>query len=53
MWGKARADPNIVSPLPNKSDSGQAGDQTTVLLFSPKIFVYVSLIIIVSHYIKN
>ena len=33
-------------PLPNKSDITQAADQTTVLLFLPKILVYVSLIII-------
>ena len=38
-------EPNIVSSLPNKSDIEQAADQTTVLLFTPKILVNVSLII--------
>ena len=36
------ASPNISSPLPNKSDVGQAADQTTVLLPPPKSLVYVS-----------
>ena len=30
----------IGSPLPNKSDIGQAADQTTVLLFPPRISVF-------------
>ena len=36
------AEHNIGSPLPNKSDIGKAPDQTTVLLFPPRILVYVS-----------
>ena len=34
LFGKG--EPNIGSPLPNKSDIGQAADQTTVLLFPPR-----------------
>ena len=43
----------IGSPLPNKSDIGQAVDQTTVLLFPPRILVYVSLIIMRNNYFKS
>ena len=42
-----------MSLLPNKSDIGQATDQTTVLLFPPRILVYVSLTIMRSNYIKT
>ena len=34
-----KADPSIGSPLPNKSDIGQAADQTTVLLFQPRMLI--------------
>ena len=33
------ASPYIGSPLPNKSDIGQAADQTTVLLFPPRMLI--------------
>ena len=44
------ASPNIGSPLPNKSDIGQAADQTTVLLFSPRILI---LLVIKGNYYKS
>ena len=44
------ASPNIRSPFQNKSDTGQAADQTPVLLFPPKIWDYVSLTIMRSNY---
>ena len=47
------SEPILGSPLPNKSDIGQAVDQTTVLLFPPRILVYVSLTIIRDNYFKN
>ena len=42
-----------LSLLPNKSDIGQAADQTTLLLFPPRILVYVSLTIMRSNYVKT
>ena len=51
-WAKRKLSP-ILSPLPNKSDIGQAADQTTVLLFPPRILVYVSLTIMRSNYVKT
>ena len=33
----------IGSPLPNKSDIGQAADQTTVLLFPPRISIFLTI----------
>ena len=40
----------IGSPLPNKSDIGQAADQTTVLLFPPRISI---LLRIGFNYLKS
>ena len=49
-----KAELNIGSPLPNKSDTGsdtgQAADQTTVLLFPPRML---SLLIIRGNYFKS
>ena len=39
ILGEASAEPNIGSPLLNKSNIGQAADQATILLFSPGILV--------------
>ena len=41
---------SAAAPLPDKPDTGQAADQTTVSLFSPKILVYISLAITRSDY---
>ena len=49
---KYKQSPISVS-LPNKSDIEQAVDQTTVLIFSPRILVYISLTIMITNYIKN
>ena len=51
-WAKLTLS-QYLSLLPNKSDIGQAADQTTVLLFPPRILVYVSLTIMRSNYIKT
>ena len=48
ILGEAYTEPNIGSPLPNKSDIGQAADQTTVLLFPPRILIF--LIIRVNYF---
>ena len=45
-----KGEPNIGSPLPNKSDIGQAADQTTVLLFPPRMLI---LLIIRDNYFKS
>ena len=50
ILGEVQAEPNIGSPLPNKSDIGQAADQTAVLLFPPRILV---LLIIRVNYFKS
>ena len=39
VLGETRAEPDIGSSLPNKSDIRRVPDQTTVFLFSPKIYV--------------
>ena len=44
LFGKG--EPNIGSPLSNKSDIGQAADHATVLIFPPKILVYASLVLL-------
>ena len=39
---KVQADPDQgSSPLPDKSDIGQAAEQTTVILYPPQIFIYI------------
>ena len=50
ILGEAYAEPSIGFPLPNKSDIGQAADQTTVLLFPPKIL---TLLTIGGNYFKS
>ena len=50
ILGDAYASPDIGSSLPNKSDIGQAADQTTVLLFPPRMLI---LPIIQGNYFKS
>ena len=50
ILGEALAEPNIGFPLPNKSDIGQAADQTTVLLFPSRML---SLLLIRDYYFKS
>ena len=40
ILGEAQIEPNIISPLPNKSDIGQTADLTTSLSFPPKIVTF-------------
>ena len=44
------ASPNIGSPLPNKSNIGQAADRTTVLLFLPRVLI---LLVIRGNHFKS